>query len=547
MEKNLSISLPRLRASAVLYCFAALSLVLAMRLGMTGLGPLDDHHLVRTLFQGHDCIVYADPELGRFIPLTAQEYCLAAWFFEPSSPLLFHVIGAIKVLFAGLLLFYCLVLTRASSLVIVVLWSIVVFSVGFSNAAFRLQVGELNALVLILIFILAILVLENKTSIKSYGRRISATVGLIAISTAFFYKELIFVFALAFAISELARKHRQSSGEIPRHLWVLLAMGACYVSAYAWWRAVYVTGSYSDFHAMSLWDVGRHYAENDPFIVFLVLPVVIYRFIAILRDEKKYELSDSFLVAAISYFFAYLALGMFNTYYLLPAYGFAACGLAGLAATTMTRYVKPLILIFSTLFAVNNATAAYSDIRTLELTANNHWRFVLFLTGWMAGNPGPELGKRNLVLVGVSPASGVEIVHSLKTFLTSLGASEASFTVKATEPVDNNAISNFYGMGEKDVQKPQPGDLLIFNPYQKVFTLPTLQSNLYGEIYRSDISWAPPRWKAWTWTRFCLLGRADCSVNVANHRRYAGYAVLLQTRDTGAVTDMRSPNRTGLN
>lgn len=528
----------------IAYCAVSLVIVSFLLLGVDGLGPIDDHHLIRTIFQGKSFGAYVLPDLGRFFPLAAQEYVLASKLITP-TPSLFYALSAFKALLVGVFLYFCLTLTGAGKLTVMVLWSVVIFSIGMANSAFRLQVGELNILLLTLVFLWSVLASRNSELPRVNRKRV--VIGMAAFSMALFYKELSFVLMLAFASSEVIRHRLQAHESISRYLWGVLAVGACYVIFYAVWRAAYVTGSYADFYSASPWQVLTLYAENDPFIVYVVLPVMIHRFIEILRDAKKYDLFDSFLVAAISYFFAYLALGMFNTYYLLPAYGFAACGLAGLAATAMTRYMKPLILMASTLFAVNNATAAYSDTRTLELTANNHWRFVLFLTGWMAGNPELELGKRNLVLVGVSPASGVEIVHSLKTFLTSLGASDASFAVKATEPVDNNVISDFYGMGEKDVQKPKPGDLLIFNPYQKAFTLPTPQTHLYREIYRSDISWAPPRWKAWTWTRVCLLGRAGCSVNIANNRRYAGYAVMLQTRDAGAVTDMRSPNRTGLN
>lgn len=529
-------SLSASRAGAVVFCLTGLAIILAMVLSMNGLGPIDDHQFVRTLFQGRSFGAYVMPELGRFIPLTAQEYGLVAKFIEP-TPFMFYLIGAIKVLLAGVLLFYCLSLTGARNLAVVVLWSVVALSIGFANAAFRLQVGELNALVLILIFIGSVLVSENEVSSNSGRRRVVVVLGLLALSIALFYKELIFVFALAFAVSEIVRKYRQDRSAIPRYLWVLLAVGTCYISAYALWRAIYVTGSYASFHTLPTWQVVRYYTENDPFIVLVVLPLTVFRLVRFVRDSFEQTIFDSMLIAAMAYFVAYLALGMFNTYYLLPAYGFAACGVAGLSATWFGRAGYSVVLFLVGMIAANNAPVAISDMQTLKLTANNHYRFVQVVSEWIRSHPLPNAGRRNLVFAGVSPGTGVEILVSFKTYLTSLGTPESVFDVKATEPSDNKTISDFHGIKSVHGYQPAAGDLLIFNPYRKVDVRPPLQAPSYQEIYRSERAWSPPRWMAWHWLRHCFPERAECAARLLDHRRYVGYAAILVTRAAMAVPD----------
>lgn len=529
-------SLSASRAGAVVFCLTGLAIILAMVLSMNGLGPIDDHQFVRTLFQGRSFGTYVMPELGRFIPLTAQEYGLVAKFIEP-TPFLFYALGAIKVLLAGVLLFYCLSLTGARNLAVVVLWSVVALSIGFANAAFRLQVGELNALVLILIFIWSVLVLENEVSSNSGRRRVVVSVGLLALLMAFFYKELIFVFALAFAVSEIVRIYLQGRRAIPRYLWVLLAIGTCYILVYALWRAVYVSGSYASFHSVPIWHVVRYYTVNDPFIVLVVFPFTVFRLVRFVRDSAGQTIFDSMLIASVAYFVAYLALGMFNTYYLLPAYGFAACGVAGLSATRFARTGNSLVLLIVGMVTANNAPVAISDMQTLKLTANNHYQFVQVVSVWIRSHPLPDAGRLNLVLAGVSPGTGAEILVSFKTYLTSLGVPESVFEVKATEPSDNKAISDYYGFTSAHRYLPTSGDLLIFNPYRKVDIRPPLLAPSYQEIYRSERELAPPRWMAWHWLRLCLPERAECAARLFEHRRYAGYAAILVTRAAAAVPD----------
>ena len=309
-----------------------------------------------------------------------------------------------------------------------------------------------------------------------------------------------------------------------------------YIVSYIIWRYIYATGSYAGFHTTSPWQVLALFAINDPFIIFGVLPVTAYRVAVILRHPEQYSIYDSFLLAGSAYTAAFMLLAIFNTYYLLPAYAFSACGLAGILAGYFHKTVQRVILTLVLLFTVNSFPMALSDIQMQKLIVSSHFQFVEFLSKWLQEDTEAVQHPRNLVLAGVSPGTGVEILVSLKTYLISLGTPQSYFEVKATEPNDNKIISNFYGFKGENGYKPEVNDLLVFNPYQQVVVRPP-QAPSYKEIYRSASEWALPRWMAWHWIKFCIVSRAGCEARLADNMRYAGYAAMLVSRKTAPPTE----------
>lgn len=513
----------------IIFCVGSLSAILALALTVTGLAPIDDHQFIRTIFQGKSFSVYVMPEIGRFFPLTAQEYAISAKFFE-ASPFLFQLINCVKIILCGMLVFYCLSLTGASSLAIAALWSVALFSVGFANSAFRYHVGEINALILLLLFVWTSLTANKDNYTSSLRQNLSRLGGVVAMCVAFFYKEMIFVFAIAFSVAELVRHYRQKQNKLPGHLYILLGAGISYIAIYGYWRAINMTGSYASYHSVGILDVARLFLLNDPFLVLAILPITAFRVCQAIRDPKQHTIYDSFLVAASSYVTAYLALGIFNTYYLLPAYGFAVCGLAGLMASRLTVVLRTSTLVLTGVLVLNTLPTAISDMQNLKAISNNHYKFIQSLSEWILLNPLPGSEPRNLVLTGVSPGNGVEIILSLKEYLTSFGVSKDAFNVKYTEISDNKIVSAAYGIDDEATYKPKIGDLLIFNPYQQIVSHPPLMTPTYREIHRSDSEWTFPRRSVFGWFKICVLDQYDCSSGRPGDTRYTGYAILLKMR-----------------
>jgi len=493
---------------------------------INGLGPIDDHQFIKTIFQGKSFGAYYSRELGRFFPLTAQEYVFASWLFFP-SPRLFFLMSSIKVLAVGLTLLKCLSLTKANPLSIALLWCIPLFSIGFANAAGRLHVGEINILLLTLLFIWSTLAIDSTPSTLSKFGSITNSGGIVALVAAFFYKEVAFVFALVFAASELLRRFRQTRSLASVRLWALLMLGMLYIGGYGLWRVLYCSGSYAAFQPRTSLEVLGLFSQNDPFIIFIIVPLTILRIGLIMFDAKRHTVYDSFLIAASAYTFVFFVLGMFSNYYLLPVYGFAVCGFAGiLSLSSVKSGVKRILVTGSGLLCLNVLPLALSDMHSLKLIANNHWRFVHELSHWISQNPTSNGKPRQLVLVGVSPGNGIEVLLSLETFLVSLGSPATSFRVIPCEPTDNLTISTFYGVDHALQYVPQQDDLMIFNPYQQTVSYPPPPSRAYHEVLRSETAWAIPRWSGLEWIQSSLENIHQLNKLGAENMRYSGYAAI---------------------
>lgn len=513
-----------------LFCFSILIGFLLFAKSINGLSPIDDHQFIRSIFQGKPFGAYILPDLGRFIPLTSQEYVLASLAFKP-SPNLFHVIAGFKTFLCGLLLLFAIRLIGVGPRASGMLWVTVVLSVGFANASTRLQIGEINALILLLIFICCALILESNRSQKNTSSPVIAWVGLLAFVLALFYKELIFAFGLIFASSELIRTHRSHQARPQRQIWLLLILSLSYLVTYGFWRLSQAGGSYSNFHAASRWDVLCLYANNDPFIVFVILPLTLVRVFLITKTASKHTLSDSFLLATSGYLAAYCVLSIYNTYYLLPAYGFAVCGVAGLlASNSIARRYRPMLFVVIFLGWINTLPTALSDFQSLRSIANNHFRFVNFLSQWLHENPLANGAPRNLVLAGVSAGNGVEIMISLRTFLDSLSPTGTAFDVKVTEPIDNKVINSYHRLEESSNYVTKAGDVVIFNPFQKVMTTPPMLLPSGREIFRSRSEWSHSRRTLLERVQTCTEKPAQCQSSFLGERIYSGYAALLKTR-----------------
>jgi hypothetical protein len=531
------------RYTLMFFCVSVLMIFIAWIFGVNGLGPLDDHQMIRTIFQGKDFGFYIFTALGRFIPLVAQEYVVLSKIFSP-SPALFYTFHASKLLLCGFLLYRCLVATNLENGAVFVLWCIVIFSVGIANTLFRLSAGEINLLIFMLVFVWSSqIVLEGKYNLSGALKKGVAILGILSLIVALFYKELAFVFGLVFGLSEFLRYYRNNKTKPPIFVFASTLIGATYIGWYGLWRHFYATGSYANFRSPSLISVLNNFAHSDPFLILVVLPITACRIFVIARNPAKHALHDSFLIAASAYVFSFLVLGMFNFYYLLPAYAFAVCGVAGVLRSIEQKIIRNIIIFVVLLCVINTLPITVSDIDRQKTTVNNHYQFVNYMADWLKSEKKANSQKRNLVLSGVSSGNGIEIISSLKTFLSSLGVSESLFDVKATEPSDNQVISSFYGSKDTLGYSTKINDVIIFNPYQWAFSPPPLQSPSFKEIYRSTREWTLPRWSGWDWVKYCALDYRNCLLNARASSCYSGYAAFLVVRliETVPPEALKSP------
>lgn len=524
---------PYSRYLAVAYCVAV---VTALALGVAtidGLSPIDNHHFIAKTFQGKPFGWYVMPALGRFIPLSAQEYVLAANLFGP-SPLLFHAINGLKIAACAAMLFHALWRIGARPLALATFWSVAILSIGFANASYRLQVSEINVFLLSLAALSLIVSRDDDDGIAgSWRGRIADAGAVLALAIACLYKEVAFVLPLVFGMAELVRKRRMARRGIGFRNAAMAGVGAAYVIGYLAWKQAVVTGSYAEIHSAGILPIALQFVRTDPFVMLVILPLAGWRFWQVIRRPDEHTSYDSMLAAAAAYALAFLALRIHNAYYLLPVYGFGVVGVAGLCLSA-GRAFRGTVLA-----AAIGATAlclphAISDLHAERAIARNHLPFVKDLAKWLWSNTVNSDAPRPVVLVGVSPGMGVEVIHSLRAFLAAYGVPPGAIEVQATEPADSASIAAHYGKSDPVWKVRKVGDVLVFNPYQQAPKRPAMRPS-ERSIASSAAEWSPPRWTLSDWVANCLVVPAECEARVDRASRFTGYAASVVIRDDSPV------------
>ncbi|CAN7474762.1 hypothetical protein LJR034_003094 [Caballeronia sp. LjRoot34] len=512
-----------------IFCAAATAAFFAFIAHIGSLNPINDHAFLANVFQGYPFPGYIDRHLGRFTPLASQEYAWVSRLLSPSAQL-FYVVHALKMAASCALLLYCLILLRAGSWLALSLWCSVFFSVGFVYSSVIVQAGELNELLLTLLFIAIVVRREYSQLPTSRIRYVLVLVATLLLIVTFFYKETAFIFALVFGASEVMRSRLAGPRRMPRYAMILLTSGIGYLVFFGLWHGLSMSGSYAESHSTGRSAMIAAYAANDPLIMFVLAPVLCLRIIAVAQKPSRYSLSDSFLVTAAAYAAAYVVLRMYSGYYFLPSYGFAVCGIAGIVAP-LRGFVRAIVAAVCALFAINLAPIALSDAAAQSNIARNYSRFTDAVADWVWANPNAGKVPRNLVLLGVSADSHPEIIISLQRFLENTGLSDSLFRIRVSKKSTNPAVSAAFGLTDTTPYQARAGDLLLYNPFQDVVTLPPLRSPDQQIVVRTGAEHTPPRWSVYEWFEQCGSSINACMELVSTNSPYTGYAATLLTRD----------------
>jgi hypothetical protein len=491
----------------IIFCATSTSALFLFVATIGHLAPINDHVFLGTLFDGKVFAGYVDRALGRFTPLASMEYTLVSRLLWPSATL-FYVLHAAKMALTAGVLLWALRAAGAGAWLSFAAWCATFFSTDFGYSAVILQAGELNELLLTEVFVVVVLLRESGRLPKTRGGLLIVAAGSIALIATFLYKEVAFAMAIAFGAAEWLR-YRLSGRPAPRYAVGLLIAGMAYLVWYAAWHGVRLNGSYAQSHAISLWDMVWGYAANDPVIVFVSLPIVIVRVGLLASRRAMPTVFDSFLLAGFAYVAAFIGLRLYSAYYFLPAYGFVLCGVAGLLANSRSRIV---VVTACVVFAINAAPVELSDIVGARNIAQNYSPFVDSLSRWIWANPTADGASRRLVLVGAQPAQEVEIFGSMKRFLAYAGLPDSSYQLVP----DRSA---------------EPGDVLVYNPFQQSVAWPPVATPSDASITRSGATHTFPRWPAWRWLAECYGSVDWCHEKVTGNSPYTGYAAFVRTRE----------------
>ncbi|HYE37792.1 hypothetical protein [Methylocaldum sp.] len=501
-----------------------------------GFGPLDDHRFASTLLQGKPFGFYVMPEVGRYVPLTAQDYVVLSNVFSPSAKI-FYAWNAVKTLVVGYLLLHILTSSGVSRPVSLLMLALLLLSVGFANASTRLHVGEFNQVILLLAFIIC----YQKAELDDRNRFLLLGAFVIAV-ISFFYKEPGFILILFFAIPELFRQLRMGRSHV---LSLLLVAVIVATLAYGIWYYLFIFTKkivgYYTFHTQTFKQILGEFIDNDPFIWLILAPITAVRICYISMRRSSWTLSDSLLCGALAYATVFLALRIYNTYYLLPAYAFGIPAIAsyvGHQKVTIPRLWRMPLIVALCVLTINQLPIALSDYEKNKAIPINYTDLINFLDEKLKMESVSRPGRRiSIILDHISAGRGIEIFWSLIQFLDLHKLGPTVYDLHASVPPDNLTIFNqhrtlaFSALHDENPHIARVGDWVLTTPFDS--PSPELEvGSIYRRLFESTSESFIPRMTLVHIMEICLgTSWNDCKENLNQAIPRVGYKVYEKYRE----------------
>lgn len=443
-------------------------------------GVIDDHGLLDTILIGKKLPLFIIPEIGRFFPLNGFELSIISKI--SLSPVAFYTYNALQLLILIIILYRILMSIleknetseKKRKYITYLVIFLLMLTPGFVTAWFRLFVPERDVLFFLIIFIYFYLLYQgNQIAIYLLS-------GLISANIALYYKEPVFLMIGSLAFFHLLFGWKKLNIKQKIFDFLLILSSIVFISIY--YFVVYLNkedtlyGTINVPALIQLIKISVNYASSDPVIIFILLPLGLWRIYSIFISKKLNNIYDPILFSALIYILVFFKLNMFSYHYLLPAYSF---GLIGITYFIFQEQLYKKIT-FKVLLILTSFFILFSSIPTgLHLISHyknvpNNFQAVLdFLSTYIKEYS--REGKRVSIFIdGVNRNEGVEIYHSFIKYLEFKGVNCNQFDIKSDEddsgilPLKERELENCYTIWkQKTASKIQSGDLIILTPYTK--------------------------------------------------------------------------------
>ena len=478
-------------------------------------GVIDDYLFLNTILSGRRLDFFIVPAVGRFFPLTGQEYNIVSFF--SSLPSIFYVYNMFQFVVVIYLIYKILAvyvidkINRKSITFGIIL--LMIFSPGFVTAWFRLFVGERSMLMFFLIFFLLYLLYQKKQ------KYVYLACGLLAANLALYYKEPSFLMLGGFTFFHLLSGWK--SLNIKQRLFDVLLIVSAITFSLVYFFVIFTKKgivNYGDTPYNPIITFIKNmfsYMLSDPFLIVLLLGLFLYRFYEIISRKKKLEpLYDATIFSGVAYVLFFLKFKVFNYHYLLPAYVFSIFGLVHFLIRK--EYIKKkvckclfgvaiVIYIFSALPVSLHLISYYKNVpNTFQDTLG-------FLTKYI----NKEEKRVTIYLDGVDRGGGKEIYVSFANYFNYKGLRDIQFDFKSDISSRNSVIflegnpeSPFTVFHDSGTSQCEAGDLLVLTPYTSKFVdqryLNELKNN-YELIYHSKAAFSIPNISIKSLLKYCLM------------------------------------------
>lgn len=434
-------------------------------------GVIDDHTLINTLFSGKKIPFFILPEIGRYYPLGFQELNIISIFSTTSFA--FYLFNMVQF-FIVIILIYKIILYLFGSerkyLAYIAIFFLI-FTPGFVTAWFRLFVPERDQFFFLLLFLYFFIK-------SSKGNVIYILLALLFANLSLYYKEPTFIMIGSFAFFHFLLGYKQI--DFKQKILDVLLIFSSIIFIVIYFFLVYLKkgdvlyGEVNINPLIQLIKILVNYSLNDPLIVFILLPLSIFRAYMIIFKKERNYFFDPLLFSSVLYFIVFIKLNMFSQHYLLPIYCFGLFVVVKYLAeknyfkSTLIKFTTgiSLILIFS-----SSLPTGIHLISFYKNVPNNFQATLEFLKFYLPNN-----SKRvDVFLYGVNRNTGVEVYHSFIKYMEYEGINSDVFDMQSEQ--DDNGIlqtwiddhSPYTVCKQAMASKIDSGDLIIITPHTTYF------------------------------------------------------------------------------
>ena len=434
-----------------------------------------------------------NPKNGRFYPFAFLDLLILMKI--STSPYLFFSVNAL--LFALFCVIYIKILDlsngkSALNSAIVVLVSL---SFGFVIVFFGICYPEKIQIIWLSIFMLCSFCVIRDLSRDSYkdsdkSNRFTQIFGILSLNIALYYKEPSFIAAFAFGVVLLIYALQNRSKDLAKYALYILLSALIYALLYV--LLVLVFNNVREHYYQESFVFARElirFALNDSLIAFGIGGIALYRIYLVAIKKARIEpFFDALLCASLAYLSVFIALKMYNPYYLLPCFVFGIPSLLYFSRKYFHNlFIKICIILGLFGFFTQNLPTGIYKMIDLKAQGVQYHRTLDFVASYLSANQSVDIyfagiGRGRDIYdfeVGMQPfwfADYLERLHGIKDFDLRTNApnganfhadKKSKFTLANSEIIDTPKngdliiVSNKGAFGDS-LQKSQENGELIF-------------------------------------------------------------------------------------
>ena len=400
-------------------------------------GIIDDHVIAETLLIGKDLPYFIMESIGRYYPLNGQDIAIISKVsIAPSAFYFYNLFQFFFIIYLIVKLLTYLFGKNYKNLFYILIL-ILILSPGFTTSWFRLLVPERGAVLFLSVFIYCYIYFQDRQSNSLL------IMGVVAAAISLFYKETMFIlvgglslyhFIFGYRILTIKQKIFDILLILTSIFWLLIYYSLVYINKGEAMYGEGVSGQFSSFLKQIL-----SFSLSDPFALFLLPTLFVVRLYATIKNNERINpLYDGLIFASILYILAYLKLGIYNYYYLLPIYIY---GIIAIVFFLLKKryfsniYIKIALILSIILFTFGSFPLGLHSISHYKNTPYNYQKSLSFLTDYINNSD----NKLVIHIDGIK-GSNNEPVVSVDKFLSYYGVDNDKYTLTYGEDYNNKDL-----------------------------------------------------------------------------------------------------------